>query len=81
MTLKLIQIGNSKGLRLPKNIIEKYGLEGELTLIETENGLLIKPVDKPRSNWKAKILAEGNDNLIGNDDVLATEFDDTEWTW
>ena len=42
MQAKLIEIGNSKGIRLPKKLIEKYHLNEKLTLEETKQGILIK---------------------------------------
>ncbi len=42
MQSKLIEIGNSKGIRLPKRLIEKYHLNEKLTLEETNKGILIK---------------------------------------
>ncbi len=42
MQSKLIEIGNSKGIRLPKKLIEKHHLNEKLTLEETNKGILIK---------------------------------------
>ena len=41
-TLKLVQIGNSKGVRIPKELIQRYHLAGEVKLTETEAGLLLQ---------------------------------------
>ena len=46
MTVKLIEVGNSKGLRLPKNLVNKYKLDLGIVLEEKEEGILIKPVKK-----------------------------------
>ena len=49
---ELIQIGNSKGVRIPKVLIEQAGLEGrELELRLVQGGLLIRPVRQPRQGW------------------------------
>jgi antitoxin component of MazEF toxin-antitoxin module len=51
-------IGNSQGILIPKLLIEKAKLEGhELELEVTPEGLLIKPITKPRAHWKAAIQA------------------------
>lgn len=42
-TLKLVRIGNSKGLRLPAAVIRRYGLSGTVRLTETPDGLLLRP--------------------------------------
>ena len=53
---ELIQIGNSKGVRIPKALIEQAGLENtELELKVTKQGLLIKPIKQPRQGWKEAI--------------------------
>ena len=40
MIARLIQIGNSKGVRIPKNVIDKYNLVDELEIVESEEGHL-----------------------------------------
>lgn len=52
----LRHIGNSQGVLIPKVLIEKANLEGhELELELRPDGLLIKPISKPRADWEAKI--------------------------
>ena len=53
MQAKLIDIGNSKGLRIPKSLITKYHLQPQLNIEELENGILIK-ADSPKEklSWK-----------------------------
>ena len=53
MTVKLIEVGNSKGLRLPKNLVNKYKLDLGIVLEEKEEGILIKPVKKDKKlSWE-----------------------------
>ncbi|MEM6738281.1 MAG: AbrB/MazE/SpoVT family DNA-binding domain-containing protein [Bacteroidota bacterium] len=85
MIVKLIQIGNSKGLRLPKAVIDKYDLDRELELIDTEDGILIKPVSESRVGWEAKFL-EANSEPGEDDDFsdflsVTEDFDTKEWEW
>ena len=55
--MRLIDIGNSKGIRLPKNIINKYHFEGGLDLIESDNHIKLVPLRKKlRENWNAFFL-------------------------
>ena len=49
---KLIKIGNSQGIRLPKRIISKYGLGNLVLLEETEDGLLIHPAKSGKLSWE-----------------------------
>ena len=53
---KLIQIGNSQGIRIPKVIVKQAGLEGaDLELKVVPQGLLIKPFKQARDNWREAI--------------------------
>ncbi len=82
MTAKLIQIGNSKGIRLPKTVIEKYKFTDELELVESEEGVLIKPVSKVRAGWDKQFKsAKGVDDDFSDFASITNEFDEKEWTW
>ncbi len=67
MEIKIIQIGNSKGIRLSKTIMEKYNFEEELVIEMLDDGILIKPKNTSRLNWdKAfkQMHASKEDRLI-----------------
>lgn len=49
---KLIKIGNTQGIRLPKRIISKYGLGKFIVLEETEDGILIQASEGKKLSWK-----------------------------
>ena len=51
--MQLVQIGTSKGIRIPKKFIEKYGLDRGIKIVEEEGGLrLIPEKNKPRQGWE-----------------------------
>ncbi len=50
--IKLIPIGNSKGVRIPKALLQKYGLTSSLLLEETENGLLLRKREDHKLSWE-----------------------------
>ena len=53
MQAKLINIGNSKGIRLPKTIIEKYHLHDKLKIEEKEDGIFIRSdVPENKLTWE-----------------------------
>ena len=58
MEARIIQIGNSKGIRLPNALIKQYDLKGTIEITPTPEGILIQPSKSivPRSEWAA-ILA------------------------
>ena len=82
MKSKLVRIGNSRGVRLPKPLIEQAGLADEVELRVREGAIIISPANGPREGWMeaAKQLRERKeDGLI--DDPTATCFDGEEWRW
>ena len=80
---EIIDIGNSKGVRIPKAIREQVGLSGEVTLAVKDDALVIRPRRKARAGWnavlKAKLAAEDEGSLLPPE--MANEFDDKDWTW
>ena len=84
MSAKLRNIGHSRGVIIPKALIEQAGLEGhELTFIPLDGGLLIKPVKKAREGWAEQIAtlvkAHGHDVDEEWLDSTLTD-DDFEWS-
>jgi antitoxin MazE len=82
MKTKLVRIGNSRGVRIPKPLLEEAGLEDEVTLTVTDNGLVIESTGNPRAGWAnaAALLHErGEDGML--DEPTPTAFDETEWEW
>jgi antitoxin MazE len=75
MKTKLIPIGNSRGLRLPKKLIDMYHFENELVLEAREEGIIIKaPQREGHCTWEetwAEMAAEAED--WDDFDVLADE--------
>ncbi len=82
MKTKLVRIGNSRGIRIPKPLLEEAGLDDEVTLTVTEQGLVIESAGNPRADWAtaAELLHErGEDGLL--DAPTSTSFEETEWEW
>ncbi len=51
-SIKLVSIGNSKGVRLPKFILQKYGFSDRLLLEETEHGILLRQINDAKLSWE-----------------------------
>jgi antitoxin MazE len=72
MEISIIKIGNSKGLRLSKTILEKYNIKKKVEMILEEGQIILKPIEEPRKNWaqafKEMSLNEDDELLI--DDVF-----------
>lgn len=70
METPIIKIGNSKGLRLSKTILEKYNIKDKVELILEKGQIILKPIDNPRKDWEKsfkKMHQNGDDNLLIND--------------
>jgi len=82
MRTRLVRIGNSRGVRIPKLLLEQAGLEDEVELRVVEHGIVIESVRTPRAGWEeaARLVRErGEDGLL--DEPTPTRFDETEWEW
>ena len=79
---KIIRIGNSQGVRIPKPLLEQAGLEGQVRLRVIEGGIVIEQRPAVREGWgdAARRWARRGDTAL-LDEPAATEFDDTEWIW
>lgn len=70
MEVSVIKIGNSKGIRLSKTLLEKYDIHDTVDLILEDGHIIIKPLSKPRKGWdKAfeEMSAIGDDALLIDD--------------
>jgi antitoxin MazE len=81
MKTKLVRIGNSRGIRLPKPFIEQAGLDEDVQLEVHGNTVVIRPLSGARAGWAAAAadLAGTADGLL--DAVAPTSFDRDEWSW
>jgi antitoxin MazE len=82
MRARLVRIGNSRGIRLPKPIIQEVGLSGEVDVRVRDGAVVLRPAGQPRSGWAeaAKHLRKrGADKLL--DEPTPTRFDEKEWQW
>lgn len=70
MEVSVIKIGNSRGIRLSKTLIDKYSIKDTVDLILEKGQIVIKPISKPRKGWEKsfKEMSEnGDDRLLFND--------------
>lgn len=81
MELSVINIGNSKGIRLSKTILEKYSITDKIELILEKGYIILKPKTEPRKNWEKafkKMHENGDDQLLMNDVFEDENFE--EWS-
>lgn len=75
MELSVINIGNSKGIRLSKTILEKYSITDKIEVILEKECIVLKPKSEPRKNWEKafKKMHENGDDKLLIDDVFEDE--------
>ena len=80
MELSVINIGNSKGIRLSKTILEKYNIHDKIEVILEKEFIVLKPKTEPRKDWEKafqKMHKKGDDQLLMNDVFEDETFE--EW--
>lgn len=80
MEVSVIQIGNSKGIRFSKTILEKYNIKDKVDLILKKGKIIIQPLSTPRKGWEEsfkKMKENGDDELLFNDIFEDENFE--EW--
>ena len=81
MRTRIVRIGNSQGVRIPKLLLEEVGLDGDVELRVEEGRLVIENVREPRAGWEkaAAEVARAEEGAL--EPGVATDFDQEEWVW
>ena len=82
MKTRLVRIGNSRGVRLPKTIIAQAGLTEEVELGVRDGAVVIARATSARSGWAdaAKQMRQRDEDWLLNTPT-PTRFDEKEWEW
>ena len=69
---KIVEIGNSRGIRIPRVLLEQAGLTGEVEMTVEDDKLIIHSVHSPRQGWEHQFaaMAENGDDRLLDEDVL-----------
>jgi antitoxin MazE len=84
MKTHIVRIGNSRGIRIPKPLLEQTGLRGEVEITADDNSLVIRPIRKPREGWAAafrEMARNGDDALLDAVPPTLSAWDEDEWEW
>jgi antitoxin MazE len=85
MKAKVIKIGNSKGIRIPRYMLEQSGLKNEVEIEVKDSNIILKPFSKARENWEVafKKMSENNDDVLLDKEYLehTSAWDNEEWEW
>ena len=78
----IIRIGNSRGIRVPKALLDQAQLSEEVELRAEPGRLVVRSSHRPRAGWAEaaiRMREDGQDRLL--DDTTPTRFDEEEWEW
>jgi len=81
---RIIKIGNSQGVRIPKSLLDQTDLGEEVELALEQGLIIVRPAYRARHNWENqfKAMAErGDDKLLEGDVLPPTIWDEEEWEW
>lgn len=79
MRTRIVQIGNSKGLRVPKSLLTQLHLDGEVELEVAGDALVVRRARRPREGWERAFKKAGPQPML--DRETPTSFDQSEWQW
>ena len=81
---RIIRIGNSQGIRIPKPILEQLGFGEEVELEVLSDQLVVRSPHQPRQQWAERFQAmaeAGDDQLLDDEPLILTEWEESEWEW
>lgn len=82
---RIVKIGNSQGIRIPKLLLDQSNLGKEVELEIELDHIIIRPAQPARAGWKAqfqKMAEAGDDYLLDEDvDLIENDWDEEEWEW
>ncbi|MFN2420861.1 MAG: AbrB/MazE/SpoVT family DNA-binding domain-containing protein [Gemmatimonadota bacterium] len=84
MKTKIIRIGNSQGIRIPKPLLDESGLGEEVELKVEPGRIVIRSTDVPRRGWDAafrRMAKRGDDALLDPEAAIGSSWDAEEWRW
>lgn len=84
MRARIVKIGNSQGIRIPKPLLDQSGITADVELEVKDDQIIIRPLRSVRSGWDSafKMMAQkGDDALVDGVDIVSHSWDEDEWTW
>ena len=83
MKTRIVKIGNSQGIRIPKLFLEQTNLGEEVELDVQDDHIIIRPASYPRQGWDEafKLMAENGDDKLLDSEVRSSSWDEDQWQW
>ncbi len=83
MKVKLVAIGNSRGIRIPSSVIKQCGFGDQLDMRVADGTVVLARARESREGWGAAFerMAAAGDDALHLPDSLEHEWDEEEWEW
>ena len=84
MKTRIVRIGNSQGIRIPKLFLERSKLVEEVEMEALDNEIVIRAAKQPRQDWESAFSAmaeRGDDDLLDENLASQTQWDQADWQW
>jgi antitoxin MazE len=84
MKARLVRIGNARGIRIPKLLLEQAGLGDEVEIVAQGDALVIRPGHGSRAGWDSafqRTAQYGDDEMLDRDGPASSHWDENEWRW
>ena len=84
MRTRIIKIGNSQGIRIPKLFLEQSKLREEVEMEAQAGQIILRSVTYPRQGWEEafqEMTQQGDDQLLDGDLMGQSQWDQEEWQW
>lgn len=81
---RIVNVGNSRGIRIPKLLLDRLGPVDEVELTVERDQLIVRPVRHTRAGWDERfsaMAAAGDDRLLDPESISLTSWDTAEWEW
>jgi antitoxin MazE len=85
MKTRIVRIGNSQGIRIPKPFLEQSGFGKEVDIELQGNQIVVRSLRRPREGWEEsfrEMARRGDDRLLDEESLLTqSSWDGQEWQW
>jgi antitoxin MazE len=84
MKTRIVRVGNSRGVRIPKSLLDASGLDGEVEMTAKDGTLIIRSTRRAREGWTEsfeEMARQGDDALLDAETSSQSSWDEKEWEW
>ena len=80
---RIVKIGNSQGIRIPKLVLDQTNFGEEVELEIQDNCIVIRASHSSRVGWEErfKMMAEQGDDRLLDEQLPLSTWDEDDWEW